>query len=241
VPIPFTIRYDCEHTALAAEPSAMAELPAALNALGLAAHRPVLVLVGGANGLDAEAAKMLEGLFGEVVAPLIEALGAAVIDGGTDAGVMALMGRARAATDATFPLLGVAPRGQVHLPGQAGGENGTPLEPNHSHFLLVPGEDWGAESPWIAAAAAALSDARGRATLVAGGGRVTGLDVEAGLAAGTPTLVLAGSGGTADSLALRLRDGSRGSAPDRRTSLRSLELADAAQTLPDILRGLLAA
>jgi hypothetical protein len=119
--------------------------------------------------------------------------------------------------------------------------NGTPLEPNHSHFLLVPGEDWGAESPWIAAAAPALAGACGRATLVAGGGRVTGLDVEAGLAAGTATLVLAGSGGTADSLALRLRNGSRGSAPDMLTSLRFLELADADQTLPDILRGLLAA
>jgi hypothetical protein len=241
VPNPFTIRFASDHNALAAEPSVMAELPAALNALGLAAPRPVLVLVGGAAGLDAGAAKALERLFREVVAPLIEALGAAVVDGGTDAGVMALMGRARAAGHAAFPLVGVAPLVKVGLPGQPDGADRTPLEPNHSQFLLVPGEDWGAESPWIAAAAAVLAGARGRVTLVAGGGRVTGLDVEASLAAGTPTLVLTGSGGTANTLALALRDGSSAYPQDGPASIRCLELASAAQALPDLMRSLLAA
>ena len=67
---------------------------------------------------DADMAR-LRPLFVETLAPLAEALGAFVVDGGTDAGVMRLMGQAHAETGATFPLIGVAVTGMVALPDVA--------------------------------------------------------------------------------------------------------------------------
>ena len=89
-------------------------LPAALKDLGLTEPRPTLVLVGGAANLPESVAGALLRLF-EDLAPRLDALGAAVIDGGTAFGVMALMGRARGCSAARFPLLGIAPRGSVVL------------------------------------------------------------------------------------------------------------------------------
>jgi len=83
--------------AMAARVTEPAELAAALTALGLAGPRPVLVLVGGADGLDPALRPTLAGLF-RALGPVLRAAGAVVLDGGTRAGVMALMGEAAAET-----------------------------------------------------------------------------------------------------------------------------------------------
>ena len=199
-------------TAVAARVTDLAELPAALTALGLARPRPVLVLVGGAAGLDPGLGPALAGLF-RALGPVLCAVGAVVLDGGTRAGVMALMGEA--AVETGIVLLGVAAVGTVRLPqtgpGGAALASGTDhradLDPGHDRFLLVPGEHWGDESPWIAAAASVLADSLPNLTLVAGGGAVTARDLREGLRLGRPALVLAGTGGTADALAAHLRAG----------------------------------
>lgn len=198
--------------AMAAPVTEPAELAAALTALGLAGPRPVLVLVGGADGLDPALGPTLAGLF-RALGPVLRAAGAVVLDGGTRAGVMALMGEAAAETG--IALLGVAAIGTVRLP-HTGPDGAAPagaadhradLDPGHDRFLLVPGEDWGDESPWIAAAASVLADGLPNLTLVAGGGAVTARDLREGLLLGRPALVLAGTGGTADALAAHLRTG----------------------------------
>src|SRR5437764_2734502 len=63
------------------------DLPAALKALGITAGRPVLVLVGGAGGMSAGQMTALAGVIGTIV-PALGDWGAAVVDGGTDSGVM---------------------------------------------------------------------------------------------------------------------------------------------------------
>ena len=55
------------------------------------------------------------------VVPVAERRDAVVIDGGTDSGVMQLIGRARSALGGRFPLIGVAAEGTVLVP-----EAGTP-------------------------------------------------------------------------------------------------------------------
>ncbi|MBK1718882.1 hypothetical protein [Thiocystis violacea] len=232
------------------------DLKPALADLGLADPRPVLVLVlvGGASkmapGVGVDLTRLFEGL-----APHLDRLGGAVIDGGTAFGVMAAMGEARRRARAGFPLIGVAALGTValaSLPAQArrvmlepspGGEPGARLDPNHSHFLLVPGAHWGDESPWISAAAAALAGDRPSLTLVAAGGEITRLDVVAGLDAGRPTIVLAGTGGVSDLLAAWWRTGDAvpGLALDaaQRDLIQVLELAEAAEQLPAILQDVL--
>src|SRR5436190_1680213 len=100
-------------TAYALQVHRTEELGVGLRELGFHSARPTLVLVGGAGGLSDADMDRLRPLFVEGLAPLANALGASVVDGGTDAGVIRLTGQARAETGATFPLIGVAAAGTV--------------------------------------------------------------------------------------------------------------------------------
>jgi hypothetical protein len=121
-------------------------LPAALDGLGVRRGRPVLVLVGGAGGMDDEHLEILRGLLAEAVLPVVDERGAAVVDGGTDSGAMRVIGQARAADDRDFPLVGVAAEGTVDTGGQTPkNPDAAPLDLHHTHFVLVPGSDWGDE------------------------------------------------------------------------------------------------
>ncbi len=75
-----------------------ASAKAILDALEIASPRAVILLFGGAAGLDDSRKAHLETLFAEGVAPVAAELGALIIDGGTQSGVMAMMGEAVART-----------------------------------------------------------------------------------------------------------------------------------------------
>ena len=198
------------------EPSELEGLP---ERLGLAPRR-CIVLVGGAAGLAPD--DELPHVFRDVVAEVASSLAATVVDGATDTGVMRLIGRARAETAASFPLVGVVPAALAD-----------DLEPNHTHVVLVPGSDWGDETPWLAGVATALAGPHASATLVVNGGEITWADAEASVAAGRPVVVLAGSGRTADALAAGTDERA-----DRIARSGLLHVADRdllAQTLLDLL------
>lgn len=182
-----------------AQVTSEAELPCALSALGVPTDRPVLVCVGGAAGMDDADRARVEELIREQLAPVLQRRGAVVIDGGTDAGIMAILGRARSDR---YLLLGVAAIGTVRLPGQVpSSPQAAALEPNHSAVLLVPGSDWGDESVWIARVAGYVAGRAPSATLVLNGGEITTGDIERSLEARRPVLVVDGTGRTADAIA----------------------------------------
>lgn len=244
MPHPSIIRFDTCRSASLAEIAAGQDVGIKLSDLGLEPPKPVLILVGGADGLGKVPAQRLKPLFRYTLAPLIDRLSAIVIDGGTDSGIMALMGQARARMNAGFPLLGVTAKGTVCLPGQVPASDlaHSRLEPNHTHFLLVPGDDWGNEAPWISALATGLARGSASATLVAGGGKITRLDIALALRAGRPTILLAGSGGTADLVAEALESGDYaaiGIESERMRLLRVVDLDTAARTLREVLESLL--
>ena len=69
---------------------------------------------------------------------------ALIIDGGTRAGVMELIGLGVADQGHETELIGVAPSGKVTFPGASEAENlqnRATLDPNHSHFVLVTGDN----------------------------------------------------------------------------------------------------
>ena len=70
------------------------DIPAALDSAGLSRDRVVIVLVGGAGGLGAEDLERVAEVLRNEVVPIAERRDAVVIDGGTDSGVMRLIGRA---------------------------------------------------------------------------------------------------------------------------------------------------
>ena len=192
-------------TATAVHVREVNELPSALAALGLHRSRPTVVVVGGAAGIDDAGMERLRAQFLSAIVPVMEEHGAVAVDGGTRAGVMQLFGEARAALAATFPLVGVVAAGTVKLPGEpVRRDDQAELEPNHTHFIIVPGDEWGAESPWIAHTATELAVAAPSITVLINGGQIAYSDVERSVEAGRRVVVIADSGRTADVLAAAL-------------------------------------
>lgn len=208
---PFSLTFPEGPTVPAMRVGRMDALPAALRALGLPFPRPVVVLIGGASGLEPEMRDRLGDLFARALAAPVAARNAVIVDGATDSGVMHLIGQARRSSasgsdgGSPFPLVGVAAEGTVILPGAEAAEGDgdrAPLEPNHSHFVLVPGTKWGDESPWIARVATVLAGPSPSVAVLCNGGEVSWTDVRCNaLDEGRPVIVLAGSGRTADALA----------------------------------------
>jgi hypothetical protein len=165
----------------------VSELADALDQLGVRRGRPVVVLVGGAGGMTAGQFGLVRSLLRDLM-PVLIRRGAAVVDGGTDSGVMKAIGEL--STD-SVALIGVAAEGSL---------GGTPLEPHHAH-VLVPGESWGDESPWIAEVASVVSGAHPAVTLLVNGGEVTYDDAAQSIDRKRALVVLAGTGRTADTIA----------------------------------------
>lgn len=182
------------------------DLSAGLNTLGLLGNRPVLVVIGGASLLNEEDFARLQQLFVEVLAPIAQDLGCYAIDGGTDAGVMRLMGHAREKTGFDFPLIGVSPMGLVKLPNVPNSESEAAfLEPHHTHFILVSGNQWGNESPWLAKIAKQLAGSKPSVTILINGGAIALVDAQENFKVGRPIVAIAGSGRLADEIATAIR------------------------------------
>jgi TRPM family ion channel len=177
------------------------DIAVALDNAGLRRNRSVIVLVGGAGGMDATNLETVAEVLHNAVVPIVEQRDAAVVDGGTDSGVMRLIGRARSAAGGRFPLVGVAAEGTVGDPGAEGTSDAVELEPNHSLFLLVPGTRWGDETRWITEVAAVVAGSQPSVTLLINGGQIAYEDVAESLGSRRPVVVLAGSGRAADAIA----------------------------------------
>lgn len=179
-----------------------AALPAAVSALGLDPPRPTVTVVGGAGGLDETSLENLRSIFLTGIVPVLQQYNAAAVDGGTLSGVMRLIGETRAQLGASFPLVGVAAAGTVRLPDRpARPDVDTVLEPHHTHFIIVPGDEWGAESPWIAQTTTVLAGGGPSVTVLINGGEIAYADVERSVQALRRVVVVAGSGRTADAIA----------------------------------------
>jgi hypothetical protein len=184
-----------------------------VRGLSLEKGRPVILLIGGADSFDqeipheSELRNRLLQLFGRGLLRTADAAGAIVIDGGTDAGIIAILGAAARNQPRPLDLLGVAPAGKVSSPdGPAAGVNGrTPLEPNHTHFVLVDSAAWGGETSTLIDMAQVMADTRPVVVVVIHGGEVTKDELVRGVRRHWPVIVVAGFGGVADEVA-RFRD-----------------------------------
>jgi hypothetical protein len=209
----FSLSFNEGQTATAATVSDAGELPDALEQMGLVGSHPILVIVGGASQMSEADFVRIQSLFIEVLAPIAQRLGAYIVDGGTDAGVMQLIGNARHQINAQFPLIGVAPEAKVILPNQTEStDDAALLEPHHTHFILVPGHNWGDESAWIVQVATMLAGGAPSVTMLINGGEITFLDAANSVIAGRLVMIIAGSGRTADKLVCALN----GEATDER-------------------------
>lgn len=161
---------------------------------------PVVVLVGGADGMQPELADRARAAISEAIVPAVQAAGAVLVSGGTDAGVMAMAGEARRAGLGTFPLVGVVPSELVDLPGSPT-DASAEVQPDHTHIVAVPGGRWGAETPWLMATADLIAGSHPVVVVLLNGGDVSWSEVGAGVERGRRVVVVAGTGRAADELA----------------------------------------
>jgi hypothetical protein len=195
------------------------------NALGLPLARALLLLIGGSGLMPQGTMEQLKTFF-DTLAQTIAVGKVTVVDGGTHAGVVELMG---AALDRqrTAAYVGVVPaRAEVEPGGPRAEEI---LEPHHSHFVLVDSDKWGAEIPLMQALAKYLAPRGPSVALLVNGGEVAQRELEAATQNGYEVMVLAGSGRLADEIAEACR---RPQQPVR-TSLDAL-LKGARLTLLDV-------
>jgi hypothetical protein len=199
---PFRIELAGTDSGLGVQVSEATELPAAIEALGLHPPRPTVVVVGGAASLEKAGVGGLRPVFTMGITSVMQQYGAVGVDGGTPSGVMRLFGEARAAAVPAFPLVGVVAAGTLRLPhDQSFTHAETVLEAHHTHFIVVPGDNWGDEAPWIAYSATILAGTAPSITVLIGGGQIAYSDVQHSVEAGRRVVVVAGSGGTANVLA----------------------------------------
>ena len=186
-------------------PAERSNLAQAISEVGLKDNYPVIVLIGGE--VDEQKVDSTRRAI-EMISRIAEDMHAAVICGGTDMGVMAEIGRIRSRQSYKFPLIGVAPEELVTWPDGPRntkflwlGKQRWPLESHYSHFILVPGSQFGDESPWIVDTATLLSKDQQSVTILINGGEVSRKDIQLSLENGRQVIVLSRTGRLADELA----------------------------------------
>jgi hypothetical protein len=202
-----TITFDNGNHAVVVTAGLDADAQTILKTLNVAQPNALLMVFGGAKGLEDSRKARLAELFTSAVAPTAAELGVLVIDGGTQSGVMAMMGEALARDGRESQLLGIAPAGKVTYPGGPSHANigdGAPLEPNHSHFVLVESDEWGSETGTMFKLAETLNVAV--ATMLINGGHIAESEALRSVRNGWPLLVVEGSGRFADELSVAVRD-----------------------------------
>ncbi len=225
---PFTITFDGGVQARAVYTPRFGDPGSILQGLSLK-HSPVIFIIGGAGLMEEESVDQIRKMVENGLAKFAEERQVTIIDGGTAAGVMELIGEARQRSGYTFPLVGVAPFSQIEYPGHKLDTSKAILDKGHSHFVLTDGAEFGDESDMIAMLATALSyDRRLPALgLVINGGQITQREVYMRSASGQmvfPLLVLEGSGRFADELSEAAR--TRILPPDNADQFRQVLAAD---------------
>jgi len=172
------------------------EILEALTELEIPHPNTVIVLVGGAGGVGFwDQFPMRKAI--RIIAELAEETQSVVLDGGTQAGIMKEIGKQRKQNKLSFPLVGVIFDSLLMKENPE-----SILDPNHTHFFLIPGEDWGDESAWISKIATAIAADQKSITILVNGGNISKTDVEYSLLENRSAVVMRGTGRMADEIPL---------------------------------------
>lgn len=179
-----------------------------LALLNMNESAPTIFITGGASAMSEEDILRTQEMIA-AVAEFAEQHRAVIVDGGTESGVMQMVGEARRKGSYLFPLIGVSPFGKISYPGMENPNAEAELEDSHSHFVLVDGEEWGAESDMIVGVAKALSGQGMRPAIgiLINGGKIARQEVYLAVSKEIPMLILEGSGRLADEIATAFKTG----------------------------------
>ncbi len=205
----FTITFGPAHTAQAVCVAATADLLWVAERFHFTTDQPAIFISGGASYMTPEDQHQTQ-LILEAIAEFAEEQEAVVITGGTDTGVMHQIGQVRQEHLFRFPLIGVAPLGKVEYPGYLNPDKEANLDPGHSHFVLVIGDEWGDESELIVRLTHTLAgETQPAVGILINGGKIARNEVYLATTKNLrlPMIVLEDSGRFADELATAIRTG----------------------------------
>lgn len=210
----FHIRFDDERVSHAVNVPTRGSANAIVRHFGLEVPRPVIFISGGADGMTEDEMEATEDVI-ECIAAFAEQHNLIVIDGGTESGVMKMIGDTRRTHDYTFPLIGVAPRLLVAYPDSDSDQSIAWLHDGHSHFVLVESDSWGKESRMIVELTRTIAGQHyPMLGILINGGKVAEQDIYLATTKGDhriPILVLEGSGRKADEVSSAVKTGTTSS------------------------------
>lgn len=188
------ISFKGDNTTNAAHITDNHDIEKAIEELNIPHPSPVIVLVGGAGSIGwLDKFPMRKAI--RIVAKLAEETHSVVVDGGTEAGIMKEIGRQRKQNKFSFPLVGVVFDSLLMQE-----KPDATLDPNHTQFFLIPGENWGDESAWLSKIATAIAGDKKSITILVNGGEIAKTDVEYSLLEDRPVFVMRGTGRIADEI-----------------------------------------
>jgi hypothetical protein len=182
-------------------PSPGVPMSGLIESLGIPPPKNLILLIGGADELDQKLTSRLTQLFSRGIARAAADAEALIIDGGTQAGVMQIMGQSIVDRGRKSSLLGVAPAGKVTYPGgpSVPANDSAPLDPNHSHFVLIDGNEWGSETETLFELAAGFN--KPVLAILVNGGSIAKDELLQSVRRNWPVIVIEGSGRLADQVA----------------------------------------
>jgi hypothetical protein len=175
-----------------------------LRALSIRQPNAVILIAGGASKIEEQVSSNLSRLCTYGIAQAASSLKTLIIDGGTQAGVMEIMGQAIAQQRQRSTLLGIAPAGRALYPGRPAhtpSKDDAPLDPNHPYFILVESDEWGGETETMYELAKALSANCPSVAVLINGGSITKTEMVHSVRQKRPIIVIEGSGRLADEIA----------------------------------------
>jgi len=191
------------------------------NSWKLYRPRVLISITGGAQ--DFKMKPRLESVFSRGLVRAAENTQAWIVTGGTDSGVMSYVGRAVSAVSAPIPTFGIASFYMIthhdllrdynkQIPYKKmiqNGGHGAALDPNHSHFIFVDRgkPEWGAEIAFRTSLEDYITQQYQIPVVlvVVQGGPGTLKTVEEGVKRKFPVILVEGSGGAADAIAICLK------------------------------------
>ena len=203
---PQRIQFSNGNEATLVRVSPEADIDQVIKSLHLAVPRSLLVLNGSTRDLPEAIRNGLTPLF-DGLAGLVAGEQITVVTGGTKAGIFSLFGQAlQKAGGAAAPCIGIAVAGRMH-PAR--------FEPNHSHFVIVEGKDWGEETALMYGVVDELSKNCPSLAIFAGGGDIAVSEMLHNVGQDREMIFISGSQGKADEI---VAAGLKGQFDDKRVA-----------------------
>jgi len=202
--VPSTLTFSSSHQATMVQVSPDTPVAQIVTALGLSFPHALVLLNGGTAQLAPSLQLQLTAILQDGLAKLASQRQVTLMTGATDAGIFSLLGQGFAKWKRTAPCIGVCVdtlvAWQPPFDNLSETDERIPLEPHHSHFVVVTGKDWGDELTTMYTLAKYLSQHCAPLNIFAGGGSITIKEMLTAVKQGRKMILLAGSGRATDSV-----------------------------------------